>query len=86
MQSKKLLASLAVPPAPVLVPSQRSHTHGVASVTSVVNDKSDNEMNPGTVHRSLYGWGKPQLGNRLMKGLYDQSSPQMLSLTSKRGQ
>ena len=27
--------------------------------------------------------GKPQLGGRLMKGLCDQSSPQMKSLSSK---
>ena len=46
-----------------------------ASVTSVANDKGDNEMIPGAVHRcpdiSLTAEenpGKPQLGNRLMKG------------------
>ena len=43
---------MVVPPAPVWVPSQRSLTPSVASVTSVVNDKGDNEMILGTVHRS----------------------------------
>ena len=46
------------------------------SVTSVANDKYDNEMIQGTVHRSpgiyltsLEIPGKPQLGERQMKGL-----------------
>ena len=43
---------MAVPPAPVRVPSQRPLTPSVASVTSVSNDKGGNEMIPGTVHRS----------------------------------
>ena len=43
---------MAVPPAPVRVPSQRSLAPSVASVTSVSNDKSDNEMILGAVHRS----------------------------------
>ena len=46
---KKLLASVVVPPAPVQVPSQRSLA---LSVTSVANDKDDNEMMSGAVHRS----------------------------------
>ena len=78
---------MGVPPAPVRVPGQRSLA---PSVTSVVNDKVDNEMIPRTVHRSpgIYltaeeNLGKPQLGDRLMKGLCDQSSPQMRSLSSK---
>ena len=54
---------MAVPPAPVRVPSQRPLAHSVASVTSVANDKGDNEMILGAVHRS------PQLRDRLMKGL-----------------
>ena len=41
--------SVTVPPAPVRVPSQRPH---VPSVTSVTNDKGDNEMIPGAVYRS----------------------------------
>ena len=36
--------SVAVPPALVRVPSQRSLAPNVASVTSVANDKGDNEM------------------------------------------
>ena len=39
---KKL--SVAVPPAPVRVPSQRPLAPSVASVTSIAHDKGDNEM------------------------------------------
>ena len=49
---KKLLVRVAVPPAPVRVPSQRPLTLSVASVMSVTNDKGDNEMFQGAVHRS----------------------------------
>ena len=49
---KKLLASVAVPPAPVRVPGQRPLAPSVTSVTSVANDKGDNDMIPGLVHRS----------------------------------
>ena len=59
---------MAVPPAPVWVPSQRLLA---PSATSVANDKGDNEI-PGAGHLP-YGCGKPQLGDRLMKGLCDQS-------------
>ena len=41
----------AVPPVTVRVPSQRSRTPSVALVTSVANDKGDNEMILGAVHR-----------------------------------
>ena len=41
---KKLSVSVAVPPAPVLVPSQRPLAPSFASGTSVANDKGDNEM------------------------------------------
>ena len=41
---KKLLACVAVPPAPVRVPSQRPLALSAASVTSVANDKGDNEV------------------------------------------
>ena len=44
MRPKKLLLSVAVPPAPVRVSSQRLLAPSVASVTSVANDKGDNEM------------------------------------------
>ena len=82
---------MAVPPAPVRVPSQRPLTASVTSVTSVANDKGDNEIIPGAVLRysgncleAEENSGKPQIGDRLMKGLCDQSSPQMGSLSSKR--
>ena len=52
MRSKKLHVSVVVSPAPVQVPSQRPLASIVASVTSVANDKGDNEMIPGAVHRS----------------------------------
>ena len=84
---KKILASVAVSPAPVWVPSRRQLTPSVVSVTSVAND---NEMTQGAVLRSPGIWltaeenpGKPQLEDRLMKGLCDQSSPQMGFLSSK---
>ena len=83
---KKFQTSVAVPPAPVRVPSQRP----LARVASVANDKGDNELIPGAMHRSLgiclaaeENPGKPQLGDHLMKGLCDQSSPQMESFSSK---
>ena len=43
---------MAVAPAPVRVPSQRPLDPSVALVTSVANDKGDNEMILGAVHRS----------------------------------
>ena len=43
---------MAVSLASVRVPSQRPHAPSVASVTSVANDKGDNEMILGAVHRS----------------------------------
>ena len=49
--TKKPLVSVAVLPAPVRVPSQRPFAPVVASVTSVANDKDDNEMISGAVHR-----------------------------------
>ena len=66
-------------------PSQKSLVPSIMSVA--------NEMIPGTAHRSPGIWliaeknpRKPQLGDRLIKGLYDWSSPQMGSLKSKWGQ
>ena len=83
---KKLLVSVAVPPIPVRVPSQRPL---VPSVASVANDTDDNGMILGAVHRSpgicLTAEETPrkyQLGDRLIKGLCEQSSPQMGSLSS----
>ena len=88
--AKKALASVAVAPAPVRVPSQRPLAPRVASFTSVANDKGDNEMILGAVHISPgicltaeENPGKPRLGERIMKGLCDQSSHQMGSFTSK---
>ena len=76
---KKLLVSVAVPPAPVRVPSQRQLAPSVASVTSVANENGDNEMILGAVHRfpgicltAEENPRKPQLGDRTMKGLCDQ--------------
>ena len=64
---------MAVPP--VRVPIQRLLAPSVASVSSVANDKGDNEMILRAVHRSpgIYFTAeenpiKPQLGDRLMKG------------------
>ena len=51
---KKLSVSVAVPAAPVPVPSRRPLAPSVASVTSVANDKGDNEIILGAVHRSPY--------------------------------
>ena len=41
-----------MPPAPVRVPSQRPLATNDVAVTSVANDKGDNEMILGAVHRS----------------------------------
>jgi len=87
LRPKKLSVSVVVPPAPVKVPCQRPLAPSVTSVTSVTNDKGDNEMIPGGCAQISwhlpYSQGKPQLGDRLMKRLCDQSSPQMGSLSSK---
>ena len=60
---------MGVPLAPVRVPSQRPLALSVASVRSVANDKGDNEMILGAVHRSPdicltaeENPGKPQQG------------------------
>ena len=62
---------MVVPSAPVRVPSQRPLA---PSVTSVANNKCDNEMILGAVHRSSGIFltaeenpRKPQLGDRQMK-------------------
>ena len=71
LRPKKLSVSVAVPPAPVRVPSQRPLPPSVASVTLVANDKSDNEMILGAVHKSPTFYltanenpRKPQVGDR----------------------
>ena len=50
--AEKLSVSVAVPPAPVRVPSQSPLVPSVKSVTLVANDMGDNEMIPEAVHRS----------------------------------
>jgi hypothetical protein len=86
LRSKKLLVIVAVQPTPIQVPSQRPVVPSVASVTSVANDKGDNEMILGRSHGIFLtaeeNPRKSQLGDRLMKGLCDQSSPQMRSVGS----
>ena len=64
-----------MPPAAVRFPSQRPLAPIATSVTSVSNDKGDNGMILGAVHRSPgicltveENPRKPQLGDRLMKG------------------
>jgi hypothetical protein len=57
IQVYKLAVLLAVPPAPVRAHSQKSLA---PSVTSVANDKRDNEMVPDDVHRP-YSWGKSRI-------------------------
>ena len=80
VKKKKLLVSVKVPPAPVRVPSQSPLAPSVASVTSVANDKGDNEMILEAVNRSpsicLTAEENPRKP-QLMKG------PQMGSLSSK---
>ena len=49
---EQLLVSVAVLPAPVRVLSQRPLAPNVASVMSFANDKGDNEMILGAVHKS----------------------------------
>ena len=75
---------MAVLPPPDRVPSQMPLAPSVTSVMLVANDKDDNEIIPRDVHRSPdicltaeENPVKPQLGDRLMKGLCDQSSSQM---------
>ena len=43
---------MGVPPAPVRVPNQKPLASSVTSVTSVANDKDDNEMIPRAAQRS----------------------------------
>ena len=83
--AKKALSSVTVPPAPVRVPSHRPLAPSVASVTSIANDKDDDEIILGAVHISPgicltaeENPRKPQLGDCLMS--------QMESLSSKWGQ
>ena len=73
-------------PAPVRIPSQRPLTPSVTSVTSVANDKGDNEIIPETVHRTpgiCLKLSKTSARRPSGKGAVRPSSPQMRSLSSK---
>jgi hypothetical protein len=90
MAKKKLLVSVTAPPAPVRVPGQRPRAPSVASVKTVANDKGNTEMILRAVHISSgicctagESPRKSQIGDRLMKGLCDQSSPQVGFVSSK---
>ena len=64
LRPKKFQTSVAVPPAPVRVPSHRLLAPSVASVTSVANDKGDNEMIQKTSARRPSDEGAvPQMGS-----------------------
>jgi hypothetical protein len=52
LRPKKLSVSVAMPTAPIRVPSQRPLAPNVTSVTSIANDNGENEMIVGAVHRS----------------------------------
>ena len=80
--NKKLLVDVVVPPPPVRVPSQRPLDPSVASITSVANDRGDNEIILGAVQRTPgicltveEKPRKPLLGDCLKKGQCDQSPP-----------
>ena len=82
--AKNAFGSVAMPPAPIWVPSQRPFIWMSRQSRMSANDHVDNAMTPGAVYRSPgicltaeEKLGKPQLGDLLMKAC-DQSSPQML--------
>ena len=86
---KKLQASVAVLPAPVRVTIHYYLPRVSRQSRLSANDKGNNEMIPGAVHRShgIYLTaektpGIPQLEDR-QRRLRDQSSPKMGSHTSK---
>ena len=79
---------MVVPPAPVGVPSQRPLA---PSVTSVTNDKGDNEMMPGAVHRSPGIYLKaeenprnPQLGEGAVQSVIASNGVPLLQMMSLR--
>ena len=61
LRPKKLSASVAMPPAPVRVRSQRPLAPSVASVTSVANDKGDPRDCAQISWHLPYSWGKLSL-------------------------
>ena len=70
LRPKMLYANVAVAPAPLSVPSQMPLVPVSSQLRLPANDKGDNEMIPGAVHRSpgIYltaedNRGKPQLGD-----------------------
>ena len=81
MRPKKISVNVEAPPARVRVPSQRPLAPSVASVRSVANNKAVYRY-PGIFLTAEENSRKPQLGDRLAKGLCDQSSPQMGPISS----
>ena len=80
---------MGIPPTPVQVHIQKPLAPSATSVKYVANDKDDNEMilddvqkSPGIYLTVEENSRKPQLGDRQMKGLCDQLSPQMMSVRS----
>ena len=79
----------AGPLSPVRVPKQRPLAQSVASVTSVANDKGDNEMILGAVHRSPgicltpeENPRKPQLGDCLIRPVIASNGVPFLQMRS----
>ena len=87
MQPEKLHASMVVPAAPLRVPIQRplasSFTLMIRGIMKWSRGLFIDLMAFAIQLRKTPK--KPQLRDRLMKGLYDQSSPQMGSLSYKWG-
>ena len=82
----KKIASMTVPPAPIRVPTNVHFPRMLRQSRLSANDKGDNKMIPGTVHRSpdIYlkaevNHGKPQLGD--FQSLCYQSSHAMGSFS-----
>ena len=79
-----------MPPALFPLLSQRLLAPSVTTFVTVAYYKGNNKMIPGALHRSrgisianVENPGKRQVGDSLLKGLCDQSSPQMGSRFSK---
>ena len=88
-KKKRLKLSVALPPDPVWVQANSPLPWVSCQSHLLANDKGDNEMIPGAVHRSpgVYliaeaNLRKLQLGDRMMKAVW-QSSPQIGSNTSR---
>ena len=89
LRPKKVHASVAVPAAPVRVPSQRPLSPSVTSVTSVANDRVIMKLSQGLCTDLLafaLQLGKPRKTSAKRpydEGAVDQSSPHKGSLSSK---